>query len=381
MRKVIYFLLLLFCIFLPSSFASAYSRVPSEYSDKYTEDIKKWKDDLMTVGYPAFEWGADKYYCWKYMKNDSYASIQVLWANQGFCDYCVVYDSSKDCIYIVFASVGLHCQVTSTNVYVLGSALPKGSHCGLCFASNGGKFRYMNYNGTSDASGDLEFSIISGDLHLIGFYGTCYDSVNKIVEGIPDASPAPGESAPPDDSGGSSGGGGGSDFGSSILSRIGDFFDSFFDNLKNALKDLFVPSSDFMQSQIRGLKDDFSARFNTGTLAELKDKLSDHYKTTTPEYFDKHFALGSFAIPVGKKLVHHGDGKGLLAMKSVIFEKYQDEIKGFVRIVFYLLMIISDYNFIIWLLRSAPVATGGSGSRGGSSGGSRGSAKDGGDSD
>lgn len=33
------------------------------------------------------------------------------------------------------------------------------------------------------------------------------------------------------------------------------------------------------------------------------------------------------------------------------------------------------------LLRSAPVATGGSGSRGGSSGGSRGSAKDGGDSD
>lgn len=381
MKRCFYFLLMFLLLLLPSSFASAYSRVPSEYSDKYTEDIKKWKDDLMTVGYPAFEWGADKYYCWKFTNNDSYASIAVNWADQGVCDYCVVYDSSTDRIYIVFASVGLHCQVTSTNVYVLGSALLKGSHGGVCFASKGDKFRYMGSNGNCSASGDLEYSIISGDLHLIGFYGTCYDSKNNIVEGIPDSSPAPGESAPPDDFGGSSGGGGGSDFGSSILSRIGDFFDSFFDNLKKALKDLFVPSSDFMQSQIRGLKDDFSARFNTGTLADLKDKLSNHNNTTTPEYFDKHFALGSFAIPVGKKLVHHGDGKGLLAMKSVIFEKYQDEIKGFVRIVFYLLMIISDYNFIIWLLRSAPVATGGSGSRGGSSGGSRGSAKDGGGSD
>ena len=56
-------------------------------------------------------------------------------------------------------------------------------------------------------------------------------------------------------------------------------------------------------------------------------------------------------------------------MKSIIFEKYQDEIKGFVRVAFYLLMILSDYNFIIWLLKSAPVSTGGGGS------------KDGGDSD
>ena len=381
MKRCFYFLLMFLLLLLPSSFASAYSRVPSEYSDKYTEDIKKWKDDLMTVGYPAFEWGVDKYYCWKFGKPDSYASVLSYWSNGGVCDYCVVYDSNSDSIYIVFVSAGMHCQFTSSRVYAVGSGLSKGTWGCVCFASKGDKFRFLNCNGISDSSGDLEFGAISGDLHLIGFYGTCYDSTNSVIEGIPDAAPAPGESAPPDDSVGSSGGGGGSDFGSSILSRMGDFFDSFFDNLKNALKDLFVPSSDFMQSQIRGLKDDFSARFNTGTLAELKDKLSNHDNTTTPEYFDKHFALGSFAIPVGKKLIHHGDGKGLLAMKSVIFEKYQDEIKGFVRIVFYLLMIISDYNFIIWLLRSAPVSTGGSGSRGGSSGGSKASSKDGGGSD
>ena len=75
MKRCFYFLLMFLLLLLPSSFASAYSRVPSEYSDKYTEDIKKWKDDLMTVGYPAFQWGDDKYYCWRFGKPDSYASV------------------------------------------------------------------------------------------------------------------------------------------------------------------------------------------------------------------------------------------------------------------------------------------------------------------
>ena len=370
MRKLIYIFLLLFCIFLPSSFVSAYSRVDSDYADKYTKDIRAYKDDLMTVGYPALKWGSSYYYAWTYNHKDKYANVQSYWNDDGVCDYCVVYDDNMDAVFIVFAKRGLHCKFTSSRVSIVGSGLSDGSWGGVCFASNGSdKFRYLSSNGLSKASGDIDISVISGSLHLLGFYGICYDSANSAIEGIPDSTASPGETTSPDGTGGSTGGGGGSDFGSSILSRMGDFFDGFFENLKNALKDLFVPSSDFMQGEIQGLKDDFAARFDTGTLAVLKDKLSNHNNTTTPEYFDKHFAIGSFALPVGNKLSHHGDGNGLLAMKSIIFEKYQDEIKGFVRVAFYLLMILSDYNFIIWLLKSAPVSTGGGGS------------KDGGDSD
>lgn len=365
MKRCFYFLLMFLLLLLPSSFVSAYSRVDSDYADKYTKEIRAYKDDLMSVGYPAFKWSSSYYYCWRYTKNDSYANIQDLWSDTGVCDYCVVYDDSMDAVLIVFAKQGMHCKFTSSKVSVVGSGLSDGSWGGVCFASNGDKFRYLGSNGLSRSSGDVDITIMSGSLHLLGFYGICYDSANSAIEGVPDSTASPGETTSPDGTGGSTGGGGGSDFGSSILSRIGDFFDSFFDNLKNALKDLFIPSSDFMQGEIQGLKDDFAARFDTGTLAVLKDKLSNHNNTTTPEYFDKHFALGSFALPVGDKVRHHGDGNGLLAMKSVIFEKYQDEIKGFVRVAFYLLMILSDYNFIIWLLKSAPVSTGGGGSRDG----------------
>lgn len=370
MKRCFYFLLMFLLLLLPSSFVSAYSRVDSDYADKYAKEIRVYKDDLMSVGYPAFEWGSSYYYCWTFNKKDSYARIDSSYWRNGVCDYCVVYDDNVEAVFIVFAKKGLHCKFTSSRVSVVGSGLSSDSYGGICFASNGSdKFRYLSSNGLSKASGDIDISVISGSLHLLGFYGICYDSSNNAIEGIPDSTASPGETTSPDGSGGSSGGGGGSDFGASILSRIGDFFDGFFDNLKNALKDLFIPSSDFMQSEIQELKDDFAARFDTGTLAVLKDKLSNHSNTTTPEYFDKHFALGSFAIPVGNKVRRHGDGNGLLAMKSVIFEKYQGEIKGFVRVAFYLLMILSDYNFVIWLLKSAPVSTGGGGS------------KDGGDSD
>lgn len=359
MRKFIYFLFLLFCIFFPSSFASAYCRFDSDYSDKYTADIKKYKDDLMTLGYPTFRWSSSYYYCWTYSKKDSYANIQNYWSDTGVCDYCVVYDDSMDAVLIVFAKQGMHCKFTSSKVSVVGSGLSDGSWGGVCFASNGDKFRYLGSNGLSRSSGDVDVTIISGSLHLLGFYGICYDSANSAIEGIPDSTASPGTTSPDGTGGSAAGGGGGSDFGSSILSRLGDFFDSFFDNLKNALKDLFVPSSDFMQSQIGQLKDDFAARFNTGVLSNIKDKLSNHNNTTTPEFFDKHFSLGSFTIPLGNKVIRHGDGGGLLAMKSVIFLDYRDEIKDLIRIVFYLLLILSDYNFIIWLLRSAPVSTGG----------------------
>lgn len=370
MRKLIYFLFLLFCALLPSSFVSAYtySRVDSGYADKYSKEIRAYKDDLMTVGYPAFEWGSSYYYCWTYGKKDSFANVSSVYWDAGVCDYCLVYDDKLDVVIIVFAKKGLHCKFTSTSVSVVGSGLSKGAWGGVSFASDGSdKFRYLSSNGLSNRSGDVDLTIISGSLHLLGFYGQCFDSTGNLIDGIPDSTSLPDVSTSPDDGGGSSGGGGGSDFGSSILSRIGDFFDSFFDNLKNALKELFIPSSDFMQGEIQGLKDDFAARFDTGTLAVLKDKLSNHYKTTTPEYFDKHFAIGSFALPVGNKLSHHGDGNGLLAMKSVVFEKYQDEIKGFVRVAFYLLMVLSDYNFVVWLLKSAPVSTGGGGSKDGGS--------------
>lgn len=366
LRKFIYFLLLLFCIFSPSSFASAYCRVDSDYSDKYTADIKKYKDDLMTVGYPAFKWSSSYYYCWTYTKNDSYANIQNYWSDTGVCDYCVVYDDNLDAVLIVFAKQGMHCKFTPSKVFVVGSGLSDGSWGGVCFASNGSKFRYLGSNGYSRSSGDVDIVVISGSLHLLGFYGTCYDSADRVIEAIPDSTASPSETTSPDGTGGSTGGGGGSDFGSSILSRIGDFFDSFFDNLKNALKDLFIPSSDFMQGEIQGLKDDFEARFNTGVLSNIKDKLSNHNNTTTPEFFDKHFSLGSFTIPLGNKVIRHGDSGGLLAMKSVIFSNYRDEIRDLIRIVFYLLLILSDYNFIIWLLRSAPVSTGGGGGRSGS---------------
>ena len=368
MRKFIYFLLLLFCALLPSSFVSAFSRVDSDYADKYTKEIRAYKDDLMTVGYPTFKWSTSNYYCWKYTKNDSYANIQDLWSDTGVCDYCVVYDDNLDAVLIVFAKQGMHCKYTPSKVSVVGSGLSEGSWGGVCFASNGSdKFRYLSFNGLSKASGDIDISVISGSLHLLGFYGVCYDSTNSAIEGIPDSTASPSETTSPDGTGGSTGGGGGgSDFGASILSRIGDFFDSFFDNLKNALKDLFVPSSDFMQSQIGQLKDDFAARFNTGVLSNIKDKLSNHNNTTTPEFFDKHFSLGSFTIPLGNKVICHGDSGGLLAMKSVIFSDYRDEIRDLIRIVFYLLLILSDYNFIIWLLRSAPVSTGGGGGRSGS---------------
>lgn len=360
MKKFFCFLLIFLSLLLPSSLVSAYSYVRSDYSDKYTKDIRAYKDDLMTVGYPALKWGSSYYYAWTYNHKDKYANVQSYWNDDGVCDYCVVYDDNMDAVFIVFAKRGLHCKFTSTRVSVVGTGLSEGSWGGVCFASNGSdKFRYLSSNGLSRSSGDIDISIISGSLHLLGFYGICYDSANGVIEGIPDCTASPSETTSPDGTGGSTGGGGGSDFGSSILSRMGDFFDSFFDNLKNALKDLFVPSSDFMQSQIGQLKDDFAARFNTGVLSNIKDKLSNHNNTTTPNFFDKHFSLGSFAVPNGKKIVHHGDGQGLLVMKSVIFSDYQDEIKNLIRIVFYLLLILSDYNFIIWLLRSAPVSTGG----------------------
>lgn len=342
-------------LLLPSSYVSAYSRVDSDYADKYTKEIRAYKDDLMSLGYPSFEWGSSHYYCWTYGNDDVYANVSSLYWRNGVCDYCVVYDDKVDAVYIIFASKGLHCKFTSARVSVVGSGLATDSFGGICFASNGSdKFRYFASNGRSKASGDIDISIISGSLHLLGFYGQCYDASNALIEGIPDSTALP-------DGGGSDGGGGGSDGGSAILSRIGAFFDSFFDNLKNALKDLFIPSSDFMQSQIQSLKDDFSARFDTGTLSVLKKEVSNHNNTTTPEYFDKHFSISSFVLPSGDKMVHHGSENGLSVVKSVIFEKYQGEIRGFVRVAFYLLLIISDYNFIIWLLRSAPVSTGGGG--------------------
>lgn len=125
----------------------------------------------------------------------------------------------------------------------------------------------------------------------------------------------------------------------SAVSSILDLFSGLVDAIGDLFKSLFVPSDHFMDDRFKTIKDKLASRFDIGTYEELMKALQG--------YVAGHLDFGGY-------------------IDISMWEKKLPTIKNFIRAFFYPIILLSDFNFLIWLFRGTSFGsdmTGGGGEK------------------
>lgn len=110
----------------------------------------------------------------------------------------------------------------------------------------------------------------------------------------------------------------------SVVNVIGTVLSGIVDAIGNLLKSLFVPSDGFMDDKFNSVKKQLAARFDIGTYEELMKALQGY---------------------VAGKLDFGG------YIDITMWDKKLPTIKNFIRAFFYPIILLGDFNFVIWLFR------------------------------
>lgn len=143
-----------------------------------------------------------------------------------------------------------------------------------------------------------------------------------------------------------------------ILKKISDFFGNFFASLSDWVKDVFTLPENYFSDQFTDMKSVLANRFKQAGADDLSRLISNDNSTTTIESFENntrvyHLKIGNHQLPQQKVIL------------ASIFSDYQEEIKGFIRIALYLLLIIADWQFMNRTISLVQFERSGSGKGGG----------------
>ena len=110
------------------------------------------------------------------------------------------------------------------------------------------------------------------------------------------------------------------------------------DGLGDLLKSLFVPADGFLDEKFKTIKQQLASRFDLGTYDELMKALQG--------YVAGNLDFGGY-------------------IDITMWEKKLPTIKNFIRAFFYPLILLDDFNFVIWLFRGTTFGADISGDGGG----------------
>lgn len=110
------------------------------------------------------------------------------------------------------------------------------------------------------------------------------------------------------------------------------------DGLGDLLKSLFVPADGFLDEKFKTIKQQLASRFDLGTYDELMKALQS--------YVAGNLDFGGY-------------------IDITMWEKKLPTIKNFIRAFFYPLILLGDFNFVIWLFRGTTFGADISGDGGG----------------
>lgn len=110
----------------------------------------------------------------------------------------------------------------------------------------------------------------------------------------------------------------------SAVKSIVSFLSGLLDSLSDLLRKMFVPADNYLDSQFQDTKQKLASRFDMDTYDELIKALKG--------YVANNLDFGGY-------------------IDISMWEKKLPTIKNFIRAFFYPLIILGDFNFLIWLFR------------------------------